>query len=91
MSDVVPHHGWDYRYPNADGSHTLIKAPTLDLLYLAVAEYQIPPPAEYTSTCDFLKYDKQIDDILPSIKVLVDAYQQQKIALEATHNCSPVV
>ena len=73
MAVAVPQTGWNYQYPNTDGTYTRIVADTLNDLYTAVAEYELGPSNCTTTQC-FAAYQTQVNSLLPIIKPLVDAY-----------------
>jgi hypothetical protein len=83
MAVAIPPTGWNYQYPNADGSYTRITAATLDDLYVRVAEYQLGP-ANCTTLACIIAYDEQINALLPTIIPAVNAYlATEKAAVEA--------
>jgi len=73
MAVSIPPTGWNYQYPNANGSYTRITAATLDDLYVAVAEYELGPANCTTLPC-IIAYDAAIKAKLPTIIPLVNAY-----------------
>ena len=73
MAVAIPPTGWNYQYPNANGTYQRITAATLDGLYVRVAEYQLGPSNCTTLVC-IQQYADAINALLPSIVPAVDSY-----------------
>jgi len=83
MAVAIPPTGWNYQYPNADGSYQRITAATLDDLYARVAEYQLGP-ANCTTLACLIAYNASINALLPTIIPAVNAYlATEKAAVES--------
>ena len=73
MAVSIPPTGWNYQYPNANGTYQRITAATLDDLYVRVAEYELGPANCTTLPC-IIAYDAAITARLPAIIPLVNSY-----------------
>jgi len=73
MADAVPATGWNYQYPNTDGTYTRIVGSSLDDLYTQVARYTLPVP-NLTTLAQIVAYDAQVNAVIPQIQPQVDAY-----------------
>ena len=73
MADAVPATGWNYQYPNSDGTFTRIVGSSLDDLYTQVARYTLPVP-NLTTLPQIVAYDAQVNAVIPQIQPQVDVY-----------------
>ena len=73
MAVAIPPTGWNYEYPNSDGTYTRIVGNTLTDLYTAVAQYQLGP-SNCTDTACFIAYQAQVNALLPTIIPAVNSY-----------------
>lgn len=73
MAVAIPPTGWNYEFPNANGTYTRIVGDTLTDLYTSVAEYQLGP-SNCTTTACFIAYQAQVKALLPTIIPAVNTY-----------------
>jgi hypothetical protein len=89
MAVAIPPTGWNYQYPNANGSYQRITAATLEDLYVRVAEYELGP-ANCTTLACLKAYNAAINAKLPTIIPLVNAYlatERQTVEACASNGC----
>jgi len=73
MAVAIPPTGWNYEYPNPDGTYTRIVGNTLTDLYTAVAQYELGASNCTTTDC-FIAYQAKVNALLPTIIPAVNAY-----------------